>query len=183
MLHLRMLVTVGQGFGSSLDRMGFWHGQSRLRLIGQSHTQQQWLLFRRGRLHPWIANRRSRSLGGADGKPGQYVARGSRLQLAGRNLMINLICQSPLWRAPLDYSANPSSPSTRRRPKSWGSRASYCRRHPMARVMAQRGELSGRSAAAMRRALDQGHHVERVTRIELAWPAWKVATTAPPGVH
>ena len=48
-----------QAFGSSSDRMGFWHGQSRLRLIGQSHTQSECSLYRRGRLHPWIANRRS----------------------------------------------------------------------------------------------------------------------------
>jgi beta-lactamase class A len=30
---------------------------------------------------------------------------------------------------------------------------------------------------------DQANAAERVTRIELAWPAWKVAITAPAGVH
>jgi hypothetical protein len=39
-VHLQTLVSGRPlGFGSSLDRMGFWHGQSRLRLIGRSHTQ------------------------------------------------------------------------------------------------------------------------------------------------
>ena len=33
------------------------------------------------------------------------------------------------------------------------------------------------------RSLTRANAVERVTRIELAWPAWKVAITAPAGVH
>jgi hypothetical protein len=46
--------------GSSSDPMGFSHGQKRLRLIGQSHTQSLCSLFRRRWRRPWIANRRSR---------------------------------------------------------------------------------------------------------------------------
>jgi hypothetical protein len=32
-------------------------------------------------------------------------------------------------------------------------------------------------------SLTRADAVERVTRIELAWPAWKIAITAPTGVH
>jgi hypothetical protein len=136
--HLRTLVSGRPlDFGSSLDRMGFWHGQSRLRLIDRSHTQQQWLLFRRGWLHPWIANRRSR-LPWRSRRKARSIHRSRLPPTASRQEFHD---QSDLTVTPLACTTGLLRESVitkhRRRPKSWGSRASYCRRQPMARVMAR----------------------------------------------
>ena len=62
----------------------------------------------------------------------------------------------------------------RRRSKAGAQGASGWRRNPMARVMARpRRAVTQKHGGTAKGPLTRAFAVERVTRIELAWPAWK----------